>query len=157
MNGAKAHLEKNTVEEAKESISESTLLLTDRQKLILLADKSECSWKTVEEYSLHELAESEDDGKKIRRAEERTEKALKSATASKTVRQLSSAVRPLSPRFNPPSRRVFSRFSSLRHQGDRQYFFSRSSADRPSRPGNCFALFTVATYSTTACDSALAS
>ena len=52
LDGAKAHLEKNTVEKAKESISESTLLLTNRQKLILfkLANKSEFGWKTVEEY-----------------------------------------------------------------------------------------------------------
>jgi len=52
-------------------------LLTERQKLILLADKSEFGWKTVEKYSQHELADDEADGKKIRRAEERAEKALK--------------------------------------------------------------------------------
>ena len=82
---AKIHLETNAVEKAKESLTEGTLLLTNRQKLILLADKSEFGWKTVEEYSQHELAEDEDDGKKIRRAEERAEKSSKSATTRKTA------------------------------------------------------------------------
>ena len=66
---AKAHLQTNAVEKAKESLTEGTLLRTNRQKLILLADKSEFGRKTVEEYSQHELTEDEDDGKKIRRAE----------------------------------------------------------------------------------------
>ena len=35
-------------------------------KLILLADKSEFDWKTVEEYTQHELAEDEQYAKKIR-------------------------------------------------------------------------------------------
>ena len=38
---AKTHLETNAVEKAKESLIEGTLLLTNRQKLILLKDKSE--------------------------------------------------------------------------------------------------------------------
>ena len=89
---AKTHLETNAVEKAKESLTEGTLLLTNRQKLILLADKSEFGWKTVEEYSQHELAE-DDDGKKIRRAEERAEKALKSASTRKTAKQVSGFLR----------------------------------------------------------------
>ena len=94
---AKTHLETNAVEKAKESLTEGTLLLTNRQKLILLADKSEFGWKTVEEYSQHELAE-DDDGKKIRRAEERAEEALKSASTRKTAKQVSSVFRPSSSR-----------------------------------------------------------
>ena len=79
LDDVKSHLEANAVDKAKASLSEGTSLLTERQKLILLADKSEFGWKTVEEYSQHELADDEADGKKIRRAEERAEKALKSA------------------------------------------------------------------------------
>ena len=48
MDEAKANLEKNAVDKTKESISESTSLFT---KSILLVDKSELGWKTVEEYS----------------------------------------------------------------------------------------------------------
>ena len=72
----KSHLEVNAVEKVKASLLEGTSLLSERQKLILLADKSEFGWKTVEEYTQHELADSEADGKKIRRAEERAEKAF---------------------------------------------------------------------------------
>ncbi|CAH3133401.1 unnamed protein product [Pocillopora meandrina] len=136
---AKTHLETNAVEKAKESLTEGTLLLTNRQKLILLADKSEFGWKTVEEYSQHELAEDEDDGKKIRRAGERAEKALKSASTRKTAKQVSSVFRPSSSRFAPPSQRASSGLSSWRGQRDRLNLFNRSLVDRPSRPGNCFA------------------
>ena len=44
---AKSYLESNAVDKAKESLTEGTSLLTERQKLILLADKSEFGWKTV--------------------------------------------------------------------------------------------------------------
>ena len=70
----KNHLDSNAVDKAKESISEGMSMLGERQKLILLADKSEFAWKTVTEYLQHELADDEQDGKKIRRAEERAEK-----------------------------------------------------------------------------------
>ena len=38
---AKLYLESNAIDKAKESLTEGTSLLTERQKLILLADKSE--------------------------------------------------------------------------------------------------------------------
>ena len=44
----KSHLEVNAVEKVKASLSEGTSLLSERQKLILLADKSEFGWKIVE-------------------------------------------------------------------------------------------------------------
>ena len=53
----KSHLEVNAVEKVKASLLEGTSLLFERQKLILLADKSEFGWKTVEEYTQHELAQ----------------------------------------------------------------------------------------------------
>ena len=84
---AKSYLESNAVDKAKESLNEGTSLLTERQKLILLADKSEFGWKTVQEYTQHELAEDDQDGKKIRRAEERAEKSLKSVAAKKSKKQ----------------------------------------------------------------------
>ena len=54
-------------------------------KLILLVNKSEFGWKTVDEYTQHELAEDEQDAKKIRHAEERAEKALVSCRQKKAV------------------------------------------------------------------------
>ena len=58
------------VEKVKASLSEGRSLLSRRQKPILLADKSEFGWKTIEEYTQHEIADSEAESKKIRRAGE---------------------------------------------------------------------------------------
>ena len=134
---AKSHLEANAIDKAKASLSEGTSLLTERQKLILLADKSEFGWKTVEEYSQHELADDEADGKKIRRAEGRAEKALKSAAAKKTATRSSSAPRPSTSHLGPQNFRSYSSFGSSRNQSDRLSF--PRVPGLPSRSGNCFA------------------
>ena len=47
---AKSNLEVNAIDKAKETLAEGTSLLAERQKLILLADKSDFGWKTVDEY-----------------------------------------------------------------------------------------------------------
>ena len=138
---AKSHLEVNAIDKAKETLAEGTSLLAERQKLILLADKSDFGWKTVDEYVEHELAVDEEDGKKIRRAEERAEKAVKSTVARKAARRSissrSSAVRSApfgSPRFAGPSQTVD--FAPPRNQW---LPVSRRSFETPARPGNCFA------------------
>lgn len=46
-------------------------LLAEREKHIILADKSEHGWKTVHEYKRNYLADDSDDEKKIIRAEAR--------------------------------------------------------------------------------------
>ena len=75
----------------------------------------------VDEYVEHELAVDEEDGKKIRRAEERAEKAVKSTVTRKSARRAissrSSVVRSApfgSPRFAGPSQ-AFD-FASPRNQ-----------------------------------------
>ena len=133
---AKSYLESNAVDKAKESLTEGTSQLTERQKLILLADKSEFGWKTVQEYTQHELAEDDQDGKKIRRAEERAEKSLKSVAAKKSKEQ---GGFPSSPSRPQSSRVPFQRSSSFTSWRYRQPFYSRSIADLPSKPGSCFA------------------
>ena len=135
----KSHLESNAADKAKSSLSEGTsLMLSERQKLILLADKSDFGWKTVEQYTQHELADNKEDGKKIRRAEERAEKALKSDASKKPNNQSSILSRPSSSsRFSSQYSRSSSSFGSFRNQRHR-LSYPRSS-DVPSRPGNCFA------------------
>jgi hypothetical protein len=49
------------VEKAKFAIDEDEKLITDRQKLIRIADRSEHGWATVEEYDNDELADNSDD------------------------------------------------------------------------------------------------
>ena len=130
----KSHLESNAVDNAKSSLSEGTSMLSERQKLLLLADKSEFGWKTVEQYTQYELADNEEDGEKIRRAEERAEKALKSTTSKRSVNQSSSLSRTSSSsRFASQYSRSSSSFSSFRNQRDRLSY--PQSSDVPSRPG----------------------
>ena len=50
--------------------------MIERQKHILLADKSESGWFTVEEYKKHDLAENSDDEKHIFSAERRARSTL---------------------------------------------------------------------------------
>ena len=121
----------------KSALSKGTSMLSERQKLILLADKSEFGWKTVEQYTQHELAENEEDGKKICRAEERAGKALKSTPSKRPYKQSSSLIRPSTSRFSSQYARSSSSTGSLRSQSDRLSF--PRSPDVPSRPGDCFA------------------
>ena len=100
--------------------SEGTSLLSERQNLILLTDKSKFGWKTVKEYTQHELADSEADGKKIRRAEERAEKALSSAASKKLLKRSISARRTSTLQYGPQNSRGFSALGSWRNQNERQ-------------------------------------
>lgn len=50
--------------------------LCDRQKLILLADKSPLGWKTVLQYKHRDLADDDEDEKKIYRAESRAARVV---------------------------------------------------------------------------------
>ena len=71
MEDAKYNLEGGNLGAAKSAVDQGISLVKERQKLILLADKSQYDWKTVQEYLQHELAEDSDDEKKIYRAEAR--------------------------------------------------------------------------------------
>jgi len=68
---AQIALERDDVEKTKQALDKGMDLLQELQKLILLADKSKYGWKTVLEYKYHDLADDEEDKKKIYRAEPR--------------------------------------------------------------------------------------
>lgn len=59
---------KNFVKVKKE-LNKGISLLTNRQKVIKLADKLEFGWATVQEYLGEDLADNENDAKKIKIAE----------------------------------------------------------------------------------------
>ena len=67
------------VEKARSIVVEGMKSLKSRQKHIRIVDRSEFGWAAVEEYVEDELADGEDDEKRIQRAEFRAGKKLKSA------------------------------------------------------------------------------
>jgi len=64
-------LDRKDLQKTNEALDRGMSLLKDRQKLILLADKSPYGWKTVLEYKHYDLADDDEDEKKIFRAEAR--------------------------------------------------------------------------------------
>ena len=92
MKDAKHNLEGGHLEAPKSAIDQGISLVKERQKLILLADKSQYGWKTVQEYLKHELAEDSDDEKKIYRAESRAARNSKRWTFQRNVSRNTSTV-----------------------------------------------------------------
>ena len=70
MEEATAALQRTSLalEKAKTSLEEGMTSLKIRQKHIRIADRSEYGWAAVEEYVEDELADGEDDEKRIQRA-----------------------------------------------------------------------------------------
>jgi len=62
---AMAALETIDFEKSKEVLDRDMALLQERRKLILLAEESPFGWKTVLEYKQHDLADDEEDERKI--------------------------------------------------------------------------------------------
>ena len=75
------------VEKAKTSLAEGMASIKSRQKRIRIADRSEFGWAAVEEYVEDELADGEDDEKRIQRADFRAGKELKSAKGAKNKKE----------------------------------------------------------------------
>ena len=75
------------VERAKEALKEGERLLVARQKAIRIADRSEFSWATVDEYEEDELVENSDDEKRLYKAEMRAGRKLKAAAAKNRKRK----------------------------------------------------------------------
>ena len=79
LESAKYALNANATSKAKTAIEESIALVTKRMKVIKIADKSQYSWATVQEYLSDELASDSEDEKRLFRSEGRAEKKVKDA------------------------------------------------------------------------------
>ena len=92
---AHSSLERKDLPKTKEHLEKGMSLLKECQKLILLADKSPYGWKTVLEYKHHDLAEDDEDDKKIYRVEARAARTSKrfAARGSNSQRHGSSVAR----------------------------------------------------------------
>ena len=83
MSDAATALERQDYTQTQEEINKGELMMAERQKHILLADKSEFAWATVNEYKKHELAEDSEDEKRIYKSEQRAKAFRKQQLANK--------------------------------------------------------------------------
>ena len=98
LDNVRSAAQKSQLEKVISELDEGEKLLLERQKHILLADKSESGLFTVEEYKKHDLADNSDDEKRILRAERRARATLstlkKKRSSSFAASRRSSLVRP---------------------------------------------------------------
>ena len=134
VDAAKRSLEAGKLEKALDHLNRGKELLDFRNKLIVLADRSEHGWATVNEYEQDELAENSDDERRINRAEacagrkRREAKKKKSYTYTKSRYAQSNAASFAGP--SSSNQRLF-RGSSTVSSG-------MSSQGGPARVGPCF-------------------
>ena len=136
LDNAKSAAQKSQLEKVKSELDEGEKFLLERQfKHILLADKSESGWFTVEEYKKHDLAENSDDEKRIFSAERRARATLstlkKKRSSSFAASRRSSIVR--------PSASVTSSASSQQQPQPIQSLVPSSFMVRHPNMGSCFA------------------
>ena len=102
LDDAKSAAEKLQLDKVKGDLDAGEKLLIERQKHILLADKSDSGWLTVEEYKKHDLADNSDDEKRIFSAERRARSALSSLRKKKSA-SFATSKRPQLARASVPS------------------------------------------------------
>ena len=112
----------------KEEIKKGEQLLRERQKHILLADKSEYGWAIVHEYKKHELADNSDDEKRIFKSEIRAKAQRKQNKSKLTVNRFS---KPL----NTPDTTIKQPIPVLQ---SRPFPAQPNMFKRTIRPGNCY-------------------
>jgi hypothetical protein len=102
LDDAKSAAEKLQLDKVKADLDAGEKLLIERQKHILLADKSDSGWLTVEEYKKHDLADNSDDEKRIFSAERRARSTLSSLRKKKST-SFATSKRPPLARASVPS------------------------------------------------------
>ena len=114
------------------SLEKGEKLLSERQKHILLADKSDFGWSLIQEYKRNDLADDSDDEKKIIRAEARARTQAKQNLARNKIKLSSSRKEPSA--FTPVAPTTSS------------HLYSNSARPIPTvqtrlqtKPGSCFA------------------
>ena len=108
LDSAKSAAGNSQHEKVKTSLEEGETLISERQKHILLTDKSDYGWATVDEYKKHSLVDDSDDEKRIFKAKSRArtfvnalKKKKSSAPAESTVSSQPRPIPALVPGFSP--------------------------------------------------------
>ena len=101
------------LEHAKEALKKGRQFISDRQKLVKIADRAEHGWGVVQEYTADELAEDSGDEKRLEKAERAAElkaakRRKKKASSAQSSRSHSlsvpvAAARELAPPYHIPS------------------------------------------------------
>jgi hypothetical protein len=86
-------LETKEINKAQEALQKGKQMLSERQKHILLADKSEFGWSTVHEYRKHELADDSEDEKRILKSESRAKAQRKKIQSNFPLKRYSNSPR----------------------------------------------------------------
>ncbi|XP_068760078.1 uncharacterized protein [Montipora capricornis] len=131
--GAKSAAEKSNLEKVKSDLEEGEKLLVERQKHILLADKSEYGWSTVEEYKQHDLADDSEDEKRIHSAERRARAATFSRKKKKSSAMAATKT------SSPLSRSVSSSSSQSQPLSSQPAATNSGFPSRRPNIGTCFA------------------
>ena len=79
-------IEKKKLDKAKKELEVGKKLLSKHQKLIKLADRSECGWATVSAYVTDDLADTPEDERRVSKAEKSAKKALDSKREKSPVK-----------------------------------------------------------------------
>ena len=74
---ASEQLEANELNKVRDTLTEGMRILKEPEKLILIADSEKHGWKVAEEYETHELAENEEDEKRLWKAHKGLKKESK--------------------------------------------------------------------------------
>ena len=90
-----AEKEKAAMEKAVKELEEGAALIAQRQKFIRIADQSDHHWQTVAAYKGNDLAEDEEDAKRL-------EKAERTAEQQANKKRRKTAVSRFGPRHDPP-------------------------------------------------------
>ena len=96
IDSAKSAAERLQLEKVKTDFAEGEKLLVERQKYILLADKSEPGWSNVDKYKQHYLVDNSDGKKRVYvyRAERRARAAISSRKKKKKPSAMVARKRP---------------------------------------------------------------
>ena len=103
-----AAIDKKKLDKAKQELQEGKKLLAERQKLIKLADRSECGWAIVSAYLADDLTDTPDDERRISKAE----KSAKKASDAKKEKSRSKSTGFKSNYFAPSNDYLHLRFST---------------------------------------------